>query len=203
MRRTVVLEVVYPHPPERVWRALTDRDALAEWLLPNNFEPRRGHRFQFWSPPRPGSPGVIECEVVELDEPRRLSYTWQSDLDKAPTLVTWTLEPTKRGTRVRLEHELRTGLYALALGAMPAIDWDRVLQVQLPEILTRLSAAWQTWARETIVPGSVYPTWVSDRAGEKGQPEILLQLMVLPLRGGTLEACGAIGPCMKDAKARR
>ena len=105
--------------------------------------------------------------------------------------------------RARLEHELRTGLYALAPGAMPAIDWDWALQIRLPESLTRLSAAWQTWARETIVPGSVYPTWVSDRAGEKGQPETLLQLMVLPLRGGTPEACGAIGPCMKDAKARR
>ena len=158
MSRTVVLEVVYPHPPERVWRALTDRDALAEWLLPNNFEPRRGHRFQFWSPPRPGSRGVIECEVVELDEPRRLSYTWQSEPDQPPTLVTWTLEPTKGGTRVRLEHELRTGLYALAPGAMPAIDWEWALRAQLPESLTRLSEGWQTWARETIVPGSVYPT---------------------------------------------
>jgi uncharacterized protein YndB with AHSA1/START domain len=203
MSRTVVFEVVYPHPPERVWRALTDRDALSEWLLPNNFEPRLGHKFQFWSPPGPGSHGVIECEVVELDEPRRLSYTWQSEPDQLPTLVTWTLEPTNGGTRLRLEHEVWGGQVALALGAMPASSWDWVLRVRLPEILTRLTETRQPRARRRLVPGSLYPMWVSDRPGEGGQPETLLRLRALPLRGGTPEAREAAGPCTQDAKARR
>ena len=39
MKRTLKRTVVYPHSIERVWRALTCRDALAQWLMPNDFEP--------------------------------------------------------------------------------------------------------------------------------------------------------------------
>ncbi len=75
MSRTLRFEVLYPHPPERVWRALTDRRMLAEWLMPNDFEPRLGHRFTFRTDPAPGFDGTVRCQVIELDEPRRLSYT--------------------------------------------------------------------------------------------------------------------------------
>ncbi len=63
----IVHEVVYPHPPRRVWRALTDSAALARWLMPNDFAPRVGHRFSFRVEPRYGRSGVVACEVVELD----------------------------------------------------------------------------------------------------------------------------------------
>ena len=54
MKREVTLEVIYPYPPDRVWRALTDRRVLAQWLLPNDFEPRVGHRFHFVQPVHAG-----------------------------------------------------------------------------------------------------------------------------------------------------
>ena len=43
----IVLEVEYPHPIERVWRALTDAKALGRWLMPNDFVPQVGHEFTF------------------------------------------------------------------------------------------------------------------------------------------------------------
>ena len=95
MKPRVDLEAFYPHPPERVWRALTDPAEVAHWLLPGDLEPRVGHRFEFDAAGAGGD--KIACEVVEAEEPRRLSYTWQ-------TMVTWTLEPAVGGTRVRLEH---------------------------------------------------------------------------------------------------
>ena len=52
--RTVRKEVFLPHPPEDVWLALTDPQALAEWLMPNNFEPVAGHKFRFHVDPMPG-----------------------------------------------------------------------------------------------------------------------------------------------------
>ena len=92
MKRDLKRVVVYPHPPDDVWRALTDPVALAEWLMPSNFEPRVGHEFQFQTTPRPGFrfDGTIRCKVVALDAPRRLVYSWRAgSLD---TVVTWTLE---------------------------------------------------------------------------------------------------------------
>jgi uncharacterized protein YndB with AHSA1/START domain len=76
MKRDLHFEVTYPHPPEKVWRALTDPQAIAQWLMENNFEARLGHKFQFRTKPAPGFDGVVNCEVLEMDPPRRLAYSW-------------------------------------------------------------------------------------------------------------------------------
>lgn len=111
-------EVVYPHPPERVWRALTDPDALSRWLLPtSDFAPAPGQDFSF-QPGVHSEPQVIG-EVLESDAPHRLRYTWRAGEDQLPTIVTWTLEPAERGgTRVRLRHETVPAPTASARTAM-------------------------------------------------------------------------------------
>jgi len=43
MKRDLRFEAVYDHPIERVWRAITDSQAIAQWLMKNDFEPRVGH----------------------------------------------------------------------------------------------------------------------------------------------------------------
>src|SRR5215472_8555490 len=94
---TIRKEVFLPHPPEDVWAALTDPQALAEWLMPNNFEPTVGRKFSFHVDPMPGPySGGSACEVLEVDPPHRLSYSWsctRKDQTKSPppTKVTWTL----------------------------------------------------------------------------------------------------------------
>jgi uncharacterized protein YndB with AHSA1/START domain len=99
VKGAVVLERVYPYPPERVWRALTDRQALAEWLMPNDFQPTVGHKFQFNVGPQWGWRGYVDCVVLEVDVPRRLSYSWEGD-PKHPTTALrgysrrWTRERT-------------------------------------------------------------------------------------------------------------
>ncbi|MEO1068250.1 MAG: SRPBCC domain-containing protein [Cyanobacteria bacterium J06638_6] len=111
---TVTFEVRYPHGPERVWRALTQPAALASWLMDNTFEPCLGHRFQFREAALPGLELVIDCEVIALDPPRRLVYTWQAQEMPFPSLVTWTLTPIEGGTQLRLCH---SGLGHSGLGA--------------------------------------------------------------------------------------
>ena len=61
---TIRQDMVYPHPVPDVWAALTHKDSLAHWLLPNDFVPRLGHTFTFWGTPESGWNGVIACEVV-------------------------------------------------------------------------------------------------------------------------------------------
>ncbi|KAF3889806.1 MULTISPECIES: SRPBCC family protein [Nostocales] len=110
MLRDLKKEIFYPYPPEKVWQVLTNRRALAAWLMENNFEPRVGHKFQFQDSTLPGLNESIDCEVIELDEPNRLSYTWQDRFMSRPSTVTWILEPQEGGTQLRLEHKILQSL---------------------------------------------------------------------------------------------
>jgi uncharacterized protein YndB with AHSA1/START domain len=100
--RTVVVERIFPHPPEKVWRALTETSLIAQWLMKNDFEPVVGRKFQFRSEPVPNWDGVIDCEVLIVDPLKQLSYSWSAfGLD---SLVLLTLTPAEGGTHVRMEH---------------------------------------------------------------------------------------------------
>lgn len=104
MLQNVKTEVFYPYPPERVWQVITNRRALAAWLMENDFEPRLGHKFRFKTEAKQGINNTIYCEVIKLDEPRCLSYTWTGNFMCQPTIVTWTLLPVEGGTKLQLEH---------------------------------------------------------------------------------------------------
>ncbi|HEX9336509.1 MAG TPA: SRPBCC domain-containing protein [Pseudonocardiaceae bacterium] len=89
-------ETFYRHPPARVWRALTDPEALAAWLMPNDFAPELGHRFTFRTEPVPPYfDGIVHCEVIELDPPKALAYTW-CGMPGMNTVMRWELTETER-----------------------------------------------------------------------------------------------------------
>jgi uncharacterized protein YndB with AHSA1/START domain len=100
--RTLVIEREVPHPPEKIWRALTQSPLIEEWLMTNDFQPVVGRRFNFRSTPVPNWDGVIDCEVLVVEPNARLSYTWASMGLKS--VVAWTLTPTTGGTHLRMEH---------------------------------------------------------------------------------------------------
>jgi uncharacterized protein YndB with AHSA1/START domain len=102
LTRTLTIERELPHPPEKVWRALTESSLLAEWLMGNDFEPQVGHRFKFRSAPVPNWDGVIDSQVLVIEPVSRLSYSWGTM--GMESVVTWTLTPTASGTHVRMEH---------------------------------------------------------------------------------------------------
>ena len=99
--RSLVIEREMAHPPEKIWRALTQGPLIEEWLMKNDFQPVVGHRFSFRSTPVPGWNGVIDSEVLVIEPNSRLSYSWDSM--GLMTVATWTLPPTKAGTHVRME----------------------------------------------------------------------------------------------------
>ncbi|MBW4510825.1 MAG: SRPBCC domain-containing protein [Scytonematopsis contorta HA4267-MV1] len=105
MLRDLKLEVFYPHPPQKIWQAIANRRALAAWMMENDFEPRLGHKFRFSHPNLPGVTASIDCEVIELDEPSRLSFTWRDGMMLKPSVVTYTLKSVEGGTKVLLEHK--------------------------------------------------------------------------------------------------
>jgi uncharacterized protein YndB with AHSA1/START domain len=105
MSTAIRADAFLPHPPEKVWRALTDPGLLASWLMPNDFEPRPGHQFTFRTDPVPahGFDGIVRCEVLELVAPERLRISWAGG--GIDTTVTWRLVPEGAGTRLFLDHE--------------------------------------------------------------------------------------------------
>jgi uncharacterized protein YndB with AHSA1/START domain len=101
--RSVVVEREIPHPPEKIWRALTQPHLIEEWLMKNDFKPVVGHRFNL----RGDWGGVLDCEVLAIEPNRTLSYTWNFAHDDAAfylkSVVTFTLTPTSTGTYLRME----------------------------------------------------------------------------------------------------
>jgi uncharacterized protein YndB with AHSA1/START domain len=100
---SLAFEFDLPHAPTKVWRALTDPALLAKWLLPVlGLKLERGAAFTFQAPAMPRWDGIVDCRMLEIDAPRRLSYAWVvGDMD---TVVTFSLTPTASGTRLLLEH---------------------------------------------------------------------------------------------------
>ena len=105
--RSIVIEREMPHPPERVWRALTQGALIEEWLMENDFQPAVGHRFNFRATPMPHWNGIVDSQVLVVEPNQRLSYSWNASGEEAAgglkTVVTWTLTPTKGGVLVRME----------------------------------------------------------------------------------------------------
>jgi uncharacterized protein YndB with AHSA1/START domain len=101
--KSVVVEREMPHPPEKLWRALTQPHLMAEWLMKSDFAPVVGHRFNLrgeWG-------GVLDCEVLVVEPNKELAYTWNHVHDdpafNLQSVVTFTLTPTAAGTRLRME----------------------------------------------------------------------------------------------------
>jgi uncharacterized protein YndB with AHSA1/START domain len=105
--RSTIVEREMPHPPDKIWRALTQGALIEEWLMKNDFQPVLGHRFNFRAAAMPHWNGVTDCEVLFVEPNERLSYSWNASGEEAATglktVITWTLTRTKGGTLVRMQ----------------------------------------------------------------------------------------------------
>jgi uncharacterized protein YndB with AHSA1/START domain len=93
---SVIVEREMPYPPEKIWRALTQPQLIAEWLMKNDFRPVVDHRFSLsadW--------GAVDCQVMAVEPNKALSYTWGAY--GLESVVTWTLTATGAGTHLRME----------------------------------------------------------------------------------------------------
>jgi uncharacterized protein YndB with AHSA1/START domain len=139
MSGSILMERELPYPVEKVWRAITESHLLADWLMANDFKAEVGHRFTFRHKPMPHWNGVTDCEVIEVTPMTRLAYTWSSSGEEAAngvrTRVTWTLEPSAKGARLRMEQSgFRPDQERAQSGA--GIGWRQFL-ARLEELLAR------------------------------------------------------------------
>jgi uncharacterized protein YndB with AHSA1/START domain len=99
--QTVVVERRIAAPAEKIWRALTQPHLIEEWLMKSDFQPVVGHRFSLSKQATPEIRVVIDCEVLEIEPEKSLTYRWAAY--GTDTVVTFTLTPTPEGTLLRVE----------------------------------------------------------------------------------------------------
>ena len=137
--QTIVMRFDLPHPPAKVWRALTEPALLAQWLMKTDLEPVSGKSFTFRSDPTPWWDGIVNCEVLAVEPMKRIQYSWRSGSppEGLDTVVTWTLTPIPSGTRLELEH----GGFRPADGQAfqgASHGWRKMGEVKLADLLARL-----------------------------------------------------------------
>lgn len=138
MKRDIVLERDYPYPIKDVWNAITDADAMGEWLMPNDFQPYVGHHFTFRTAPQMGFDGIVHCEVIEVNPPTQLAYTWQGGPMKSPTIVRWRLQEVTTGTHLTLEQSGFEGFAGIAISYLLGMGWRNMLNKSLPQAIVKL-----------------------------------------------------------------
>jgi uncharacterized protein YndB with AHSA1/START domain len=105
MRLDIAIDELLPGPVERVWRAFTDPQMLARWLMAtDDFEPRVGASFVLRDESPTGCRGEVHCEVLELAPPHRLVWSWRAADDPGPTRLVIELEADGDATRLKLRH---------------------------------------------------------------------------------------------------
>jgi uncharacterized protein YndB with AHSA1/START domain len=108
----IVVDEVFPHAPETIWKTLTTGELISRWMMePTGFEPVEGKRFTFRTTPAGAWDGVIHCQVLEVMPNERFVYAWKGGHEgnvgygsRLDTVVTWTLSRVEDGTRLRLVH---------------------------------------------------------------------------------------------------
>src|SRR5712691_10571082 len=139
--QSISMEYDLPHPRAKVWRALTEPELLAAWLMANDMRALAGHRFTFKQQPTPWWDGIVHCEVLELDPHKRLRYSWRSgpESSRLDTVVTWTLTPTPScGTKLALEHSGFLPGNAFAFDGASK-GWQRMVSEGLTAVLARVA----------------------------------------------------------------
>jgi len=108
----IVVDEVFPHAPETIWKTLTTGEMIARWMMaPTGFEPVEGKQFTFQTTPAGAWDGTIRCQVLEVIPNERFVYAWKGGQEgnvgygsRLDTVVTFTLSKVENGTRLRLVH---------------------------------------------------------------------------------------------------
>jgi len=112
---------------------------LSRWYLDNDFSPVVGHQFTFRPAPNSGFDGILRGEVILVDAPNQLVYTFQGGSMKRKTIVTWTLTPDGAGTLLTLQHTGFSDMTDAALNSVMVICPSRFLDSLTDVLATSLA----------------------------------------------------------------
>ena len=136
MNTSLRVDRTYPHSRALLWRALVDPELLSQWLMPNDFQPIVGHRFTFRTEPGPGFDGIVRCEVLEIVEQERLTFTWVGG--PIDTQITFTLTDVEGGARLVVEQTGFRGVRAWIVSRILAMGSRTIYGKRLPDVLAEI-----------------------------------------------------------------
>lgn len=99
-------ERVLDHPPEKVWKALTDPEEIEKWFVRTELEPREGGSYV----EHHDHVGLsMEGEITHWDPPRVFGHTWWADPDGAyeEASILWEITPEGSGSRLVMTHQFK------------------------------------------------------------------------------------------------
>lgn len=142
------IEETYPQPVGVVWRALTDPEVMPRWTAtgaggrPIGMSTTVGTEFRLVAKPKPGWDGVVNCVVLEADEPSVFRFSWKENGGGDLTEVAYRLQPTTEGgTRLVYDHTGFTGLGGFFMARLLGRVRRTMLRVGLPPVLADLARA--------------------------------------------------------------
>ena len=150
----------YPHPPEKVWAAVTDPALIPLWTAtgaggrPEGFALAEGTSFQYIAKPKPGWNGIVDCVVLEVDAPRLLRYSWTDNGGGETTEVVYRIEEHEGGARFAYDHTGFTGIGGAFMAKILGNVRRKMLTVGLPAMLDDLDAEGHLRPASTLKPKS-------------------------------------------------
>ena len=100
MTKSLTVEKEYNHPIEKVWRAITNPEAIAKWFIPGDFKPVVGSEYSFAN-----EYTKVRGKIINLEEPVLMVYSWIKEDTEIETIVSWKLKETESGTKLTILHE--------------------------------------------------------------------------------------------------
>lgn len=134
----IVIDTALRHPPDHVWRALTEPSALSAWFMATDFSAEPGAAFTFTPHALDGFPGPVAGQVRQVIAPRLLVMSWQEE--EAQSSVTWEIEPTPEGCRLTLRQRGFFGVQGTLRRRRLRRTYALLLRTRLPALLDRLAA---------------------------------------------------------------
>lgn len=134
----VIIEQLLNASVADVWKAITDKDQMEHWYFDlAEFKPEVGFKFQFTGG-KEGRSYLHLCQIIDVIDARRLTYSWRYDGYKGSSFVSFELLAEGDKTRLTLIHE--------GLESFPASNpdfakqnfvegWTYILGTSLPNFL--------------------------------------------------------------------
>jgi uncharacterized protein YndB with AHSA1/START domain len=164
----ILVDVSLGHPPELVWRALTDRRLLSEWFMQTDLEPHEGRAFRLFPTDLPGLAGPIEGELIELAAPRRMVMLWRGT--NMHCRIVWELEPVTDGARLKMAQTGFLGVKGSLRRKELQRTYDELFTKRLPGVLDRIAAGGD------LLPSGSAPVQPAPREPTPQEPSLMTSL---------------------------